>query len=487
MRIGRLLALLGFVVLGMPGVAGLVSTAALADDEHVARTPVVIDTDMAFDDAVTLALALQAAHVDLEAVVATGGALDAERGADMAARLADRFHRTDVPVYRGRDPRVLPGAPAVPPFRAMVERALGSALATPSALEVRAFEPGAYKSAHGKVLVLALGPLTSLAAALREDPAVATAIDAVVVPMETEVRPGWNADRDPDALQAVREAGVVVIGLAPGPPVSAIGEALVPAGPAASLAQSFVGALLAEEGTRSHYLARPLHDELAMAYVLDKTAFAPRSGDGLLAGVVEHVIEDLSRVARLGRQERRMVLLADPLLPKGALNDTLQVRRDAMIAKNGESEWLAQILLNEMHQHLGAFSIIGVKMSLRGAELLNAPQHSMRVVSHAPVEQPMACLDDGLIVGAGSTPGRLLFSKASGDATSIGATFEYGGRRVRLDLKPEFRAKIRGRIAELLQKHTLEDDGYWQGVAEMGLDIWENWHRAEIFTVSSLP
>lgn len=462
-------------------------TPARADDERFAHNPVVIDTDMGIDDAVTLALALQAHDVDVEAIVATGGVQSAERAAELAARLAEHLLRTDVAIYRGREPKLLPGAAPIPPFRAVAERAVSSALPNASNVTLRAFSPLAYSAPEGRVRVLALGPLSSLAAALAERPEIADAIDAVIMPMESTVVPGWNVDRDGDAMRAVRESGVRVVGIARGADVSSIADALLPAPPrpAPSLAQRFARALLADEATRAHYLARPLHDELALAYARDIRPFVRRAEDDLLEPQ-DGASAVLARIATLGRQEREMVLFADIVLPKSALNDTLRQRRDAMIEKNGETEWIAQVLLNEVHQHLGAFSIIGAKMALRGAELLNAPQHSMRAVSHAPAAQPMACLDDGLIVGAGSTPGRLLFTKESAAGSGIAASFEYGGRRVRLELKPEYGAKIRGRIASLLERYSLEHHGYWEGVADFGLEIWEDWHRAEIFVESSV-
>ncbi len=51
-------------------------------------------------------------------------------------------------------------------------------------------------------------------------------------------------------------------------------------------------------------------------------------------------------------------------------------------------------------------------MGLRAAELLNAPPHAMTIVSSAPPTQPVSCLNDGLLVATGSTPGRGLFPPA---------------------------------------------------------------------------
>jgi hypothetical protein len=123
-------------------------------------------------------------------------------------------------------------------------------------------------------------------------------------------------------------------------------------------------------------------------------------------------------------------------------------------------------------------------MGLRAAELLNAPQHAMTIVSSAPADQPVSCLNDGLLVSTGSTPGRGLFSHSPGPPGTVEASFAYNGRTVELRLKDEYRARIRTVIRGLLEQHTLEDDDYWDGVRELGLDIWQSWHRRDLFEIA---
>jgi pyrimidine-specific ribonucleoside hydrolase len=167
------------------------------------------------------------------------------------------------------------------------------------------------------------------------------------------------------------------------------------------------------------------------------------------------------------------------------LQEDVRARRDAIVAANGEDEWFAELLLNELHQHLGAYSILGVKMGLRAAELLNAPRHGMAVVSHAPATQPESCFDDGLLAATGSTPGRGLFRQEPGPPGSIQASFAYNRRRVTLRLKDAYREQIQGRIGELLGQYSLADQGYWDGVRAFGLEIWQDWHRLDLFEVTT--
>jgi hypothetical protein len=122
-------------------------------------------------------------------------------------------------------------------------------------------------------------------------------------------------------------------------------------------------------------------------------------------------------------------------------------------------------------------------MGLRAAELLNAPSHSMRVVSAAPARPPMSCLNDGLMVATGSTPGRGLFRHAPAAASAVEASFEYNGRWLKLRLKDAQQEELRALIDELVAFYGLGTDGYWQGVRLVGLHIWQSWHRRQIFDV----
>jgi pyrimidine-specific ribonucleoside hydrolase len=255
-----------------------------------------------------------------------------------------------------------------------------------------------------------------------------------------------------------------------------------------SLGDAFLDRLLAQSAAREYYFETlaQLHDELAVLFVVEPQLFeASRSGDVFVPREEVDVGARLAELMRRGRQLTRPVVLSDRSIPDVMLQEDVRARRDDIVAANGEDEWFAMLLLNELHQHLGAYSILGVKMGLRAAELLNAPRHSMAVVSHAPATQPESCFDDGLLAATGSTPGRGLFRQEPGQEGTIRASFAYNRRRVTLRLKDAYLDQIRGRIAELLARYSLADQGYWDGVRSLGLEIWQDWHRLDLFEVTS--
>jgi inosine-uridine nucleoside N-ribohydrolase len=461
-----------------------VAATGFGHDEE-SRTPIIIDTDLGIDDAVAAALALQHPHLEIAAVVASEGVAESATATDHLGRLLDFFNRADVPLFAAM--RVPPRSP--PECRDQAAAMIEAALPEPSQRTARGFSPSAYVVDGARSTVLVLGPLTQLAAALSEEPRIAGQISRIVVAGDPEQSDSWNLEWDRVSVAAVQNAGVPMIFVRPGDSA---------AKPAAWIDQDFrerertslgdqlLDRLLATDQARTHYLEKltSFHDELAVMFLAH-----PEHFNEVAKGIVEPkndqaAVDALIAALSRGRQRKDRVVFVDGPLPAGVLQKDVAARRIQILANNGPDEWFAQLLLNELHEHLGAYSIIGVKMGLRAAELLNAPQHSMRIVSAAPPTQPVSCLNDGLLVSTGSTPGRGLFNHVPGPSGTVEAAFEFNGRTITLRLRDEYRERIRLAIQDLLGRFTLEDDAYWIGVRALGLDIWQDWHRRDLFEVT---
>lgn len=466
---------------------GLVLPAPAAAHEIADGSATVIDTDMGLDDAVTLAMALQSPRERIVSIVACEGVAGRDTGIAYVERMVALFNRGDIALYA---PVRTGAAKSAPAFRAFAEQAVSQALPGEAKRIRRPFAADAYVSEGGPTVVLVLGPLTNLAAALRDKPAIKDGIAHVVVAGGPEAATSWNAGFDPEALAAVKASGVsltfVVGGEAARKPACWRAEELA-FGAGTSIGEQFVRRLLADARVRRHYMERfaSFHDELVFLYYAEAGLFSGSAeGKGVVAAKDGAGITGLFvRLIEEGRQRKDRVVFVDGVLPNEVFRKEVRQRKAGIIAKNGEVEWFAQILMNELHEHLGAYSVIGVKMGLRAAELLNAPQHGMRVVSHTAARPPVSCLNDGIIVSTGCTPGRGLFRHDPGPPGSAKVTFEYNGRRITLAIKQAYRERIRAKIKSLLDKHKLEDPAYWDGVRRFGLNIWEHWHRRELFDV----
>jgi inosine-uridine nucleoside N-ribohydrolase len=448
--------------------------------EAADRLLLVVDTDAGLDDTVAVALALQHPEVEIVSVLATPGATGGPCAELVLGRLLFHMNRGDVPLRSGAGDV----SPPAPPFRAMAEGLVKGLLPGPGRIASRPIDPGAYASGRGRTTVLLLGPYTNLARALRNRPGISRGIEAVIAAGGPD---GWNARFDAAAFRTVVESGVPLQFVVPGREGAKPGAWRTGRAERAghTLGAKLLRTLLSDDAARNHYLGMlgPFHDELAFLYGTGsapfaatgkKSTFAPRS-----AKEVQAMIEDSLRRGRIGRKP---VVFSDRLLPAEALAEDVRARRQAIVSKNGEDEWFAQLIMHELHEHLGAWSVIGVKMAIRAAELLNAPPHAMQVVSRCAEGPPVSCLNDGVIAGSGSTPGRGLFRHEPGPPGAARVEFSWNGRSVTLAVKEKYRERIAAAIEELRSKHGgIESEAYWQGVRRLGLTVWEDWHRTLLF------
>ena len=181
--------------------------------------PVVIDTDPGVDDAVALWWALTSPALDVVALTAVHGNVNVELAAANAARILHAAGRPDVPVAVGEATAI--GLAPVQEKPAWIHGADGLG---DVGLEPAPFGPVDESAAAllarvvherpGEVAVVALGPLSNLAAVIRSDPAWAAAVGQLVV-MGGSVAVGGNATpaaeaniaHDPDAAAIVLAAG----------------------------------------------------------------------------------------------------------------------------------------------------------------------------------------------------------------------------------------------------------------------------------------
>ena len=151
-----------------------------------ARPRVVVDADMSFDDAATLAYLAQADRrhiIDLDAVtVSLSGAGYTGRGLSHARCLLRKHGLRGVPVSDGD---ALGANPLPEAIRSYVDRvvhnaaALGSAGCPDVPTEGRAAR--ILTSRRGQFTLIALGPLTNVAQALARDPSLARRIERIYI------------------------------------------------------------------------------------------------------------------------------------------------------------------------------------------------------------------------------------------------------------------------------------------------------------------
>lgn len=188
----------------------------------------VVDTDTGVDDALALALLTRTPGVELAGVHSTHGNCGAERAADNARYVLELCGRGDVDVHIG-----LP-APARDQhsYSANIhgEDGLGNTWVTPGRPPIT--QPGAPENLvalaerhPGRIDLLALGPLTNVAAALRLDPMLFDKLHSVTIvgslgPTRFEdptpwTDPRFRVSRDPNVSHDI--ASALLVAQTPGP------------------------------------------------------------------------------------------------------------------------------------------------------------------------------------------------------------------------------------------------------------------------------
>ncbi|GGK89759.1 nucleoside hydrolase [Sphaerisporangium melleum] len=246
---------------------------------------VIVDTDAGIDDACALAYLAGRADAEISAVTTVAGNCaepDVARNVGYVLRLLG----LSPPVARGAA-GPLPGAPAAPRGThgrdGLGDLGLSRPLPAVTGESAAALLVRLAAERPGELDLLALGPLTNLALALRADPALLTKYRSVVVmggsgPLAAPAAPlprDSNIARDPAAARAVFAAprrrlaavGVDVTATATLPPEAI--AALAAAGtPVARFTAEILTAYLAAGADRGRG-GVPLHDPLAAGVLLD--------------------------------------------------------------------------------------------------------------------------------------------------------------------------------------------------------------------------
>lgn len=151
-------------------------------------TPIVLDTDIGgdIDDAFALALVLHSPELDLRAVTTVSG--DTQARARLAAKMLSVAGRPNVPVAAGT-----PGAHMDAPQTQWADGFSSPALVSKNAVELM---QSVLDRGQGKVMIVAIGPLTNVAALLQQHPEEKQKIRQIVL-MGGSIKRGYYPNSGP--------------------------------------------------------------------------------------------------------------------------------------------------------------------------------------------------------------------------------------------------------------------------------------------------
>lgn len=252
----------------------------------MASRKVIIDTDPGIDDAVAIFLALASPELDVVGLTTVFGNCAVDVSTRNALALLEIAGRPDVPVAMGAThPLATSYLGAIPHIHGADGLGDGDPLPEPAGqpVDVHAAE-FLCRHAPGET-ILAVGPLTNLALALRLRPDLDTQVRQVVVMGGNALGPGnatpaaeANVMNDPEAADVVFGARwpVTMVGLdvthqaiMPDAVIDELTAADTPTGRLFARAFPLFRSFLAGIGVDGIYL----HDPAAVAYLLDPTLF----------------------------------------------------------------------------------------------------------------------------------------------------------------------------------------------------------------------
>jgi len=186
----------------------------------MSKIPVIIDVDTGIDDAVALALALQAEKLDIKGITTVAGNQTIEKTTRNTLDVVEYFGRSDIPVAMGsKGPLVRQQIIAA---YAHGESGLGTAVLpkaknTVHELDAVSFIKKVLEESEEKITLVPTGPLTNIAILLMAYPHVKEKIKEIVLmgggayEGNSNATAEFNIYADPEAAKVVFDSGVKLV------------------------------------------------------------------------------------------------------------------------------------------------------------------------------------------------------------------------------------------------------------------------------------
>ncbi|MGH9745630.1 MAG: nucleoside hydrolase [Candidatus Acidiferrales bacterium] len=260
-----------------------------ASSRELAPTPaapmrIIIDTDPGIDDALAILLALRSPELKVEAITPVAGNVPLEFTLPNALKLVEIAGRTDVPVAGGASHplvRSLITASFVHGNNGLAGVEFPEPKVKPVAETASELIRKIVRANPGEISIVAVGPLTNVATALRADPELAGKIRSIVI-MGGSLSGGnatpaaeFNLYVDPEAARIVFDAGVplTMVGLDVTRKVLFTEERLkvmeTAKNPSGIAAGKIMRATLERLNRGPHPMIEAMHDPLTVANLID--------------------------------------------------------------------------------------------------------------------------------------------------------------------------------------------------------------------------
>ena len=423
----------------------------------------VVDTDLGLDDVRALFALLNTDTLDLTGVVTTEGSASLGKATDNLTGLLESTGARQVSVVRG----VPVNGKSAPPWRATANNLAGVVFPpprglTPTTESVNMFLERVNRAHPGQVHLLALGPLTNLAAFMDAAPEHAASFHTIWIPV-TRTGPervrAWNLGWNPEAARTALEKAprVVLVDVSPAASID-LEKALADTSGQTPALRWIQRMLAATAKPAAH---RFVYDELA--------AFAVACPEAIQISEEAYRLNGISpESCQLVRAENGNVRVATLKNPEQAVAWLKQQWARAPITphtahghdhthEHGLPQNLSvETYLRTFHGHLGPFVVIGYRMGQHALTLTGSDGHfGIRAHVHTGDRPPRSCLIDGIQLGAGCTLGKRNIQLTVEEGPSWVEFTTGQDQHVFLRLRPE----VPGLVKKLVEDQGVEAAG----------------------------
>ncbi len=455
---------------------------------------VIFDTDCGIDDFRVLNYLFQDPRFEILAITTNDGALGAQEGLEKIKKLLHQTGHEGIPIAAGRN--VLTEAP---PWREMTQKLpWGEKKAAEQLYNEYPDAPilirHILETEEEPVIYLALGPLTNLADAIGEqDELIKHIKDSTIYwynPGDAPEKGIYFKDDYKSSMAILNNNHLQILGIHNGdiegfafdlPLLNKIDKIQSPAARLISQAHHTPEVLPKVESAHLK-----LWDDLVYSFLIYPEHFTCEANtkwpqlkncqpDSTEKAIYIHAL----LLNNLDNKIQTNVVFNRFPEKDGLFQPDVEKIKKKIISRHGFEEWKFGVLTNEIHNHLGIYSIIGIKMGIRARHYFDVGPDEVDIVSYAGKKPPFSCMNDGLQVSTGATTGRGSLEVIDSNPALARATFTFKERTLQITLKEETLAFVK----EKIQASKDSQLGYWESVRKNGLEIWEELDKMQIFNL----
>ena len=467
--------------------AGLTITMLLNAHPWKPSHYVIIDTDGGIDDMRAITLMLASPDIRVLAITVSPGVLSSNNVYLKVKSLLNACHHEGIPVGINRSAGF-----KSPQYMAALNAQWGEEnnLDPASAPDCTSLIKEILTAEKTRISFICIGGMTTVYDALKDIPVFRQQVKEILWSVDgINESKGFNYNIDPSSAKKILKEDIPVSLIRNFSDSIFFDENLIK--DISQVKTQYADKLTAyfnSDNTKGHEFSYRATDEMVPLFLQFPSVFkADSTGKNIEYSSSEKksLSDDLLKMLKGETVPRNQVIKDLPLDPSFYFDD-IKPSVTEILSRYGIDEWTSGVLANELHRHLGVFAIIGVKMGIRAREYFDTGVDEFRVTSFAGSEPPLSCMNDGLQVSTGATPGHGLLTVRNDTTLSASAEFTYLNRKIRLTLKPEFAGKILSELKEINFIYGLDSNIYWEMVRKNTIKYWLNLDRHKIFIIDNI-